>query len=221
MTTLGPYPLNSIVTGDARELAESIPDSSVDLIFCDPLYDNVEDYEWLARTAARVLKQDRACLAWTSTSLMGEVVPAMNKYLTWAWCLYWNRSTDVTFYPGRTGITVITPCLWYEKGRSKKHANYADYILEGWNGTRSNHKWSKPERVIKKWMSLLSTPGDIVVDFFCGGGSVPAVAKQLGRNYWACEIDVPTAARARQRVEMTQPPLFVVQPTQAAMELAL
>ena len=39
MTTLGPYDLNTIITGDARELAKAIPDESVDLIFTDPVYD--------------------------------------------------------------------------------------------------------------------------------------------------------------------------------------
>jgi len=53
---------NQIVTGDARVLAERIPDESIDLIFTDPVYQNIDDYRWLAETAARVLKLDRACL---------------------------------------------------------------------------------------------------------------------------------------------------------------
>lgn len=218
---LGPYELNQIYTGDARELAKAIPDESIDLIFTDPVYQNINDYRWLAETAARVLKPDRACLVWTSTPLMSDVIQVMSQYLTWAWCLYWNRSTDVTFYPGRTGITVITPCLWYEKGKSKKHANYADYILEGWNsGDKSNHQWSKPRRVIEKWLTLLSLPGDIIFDPFTGGGTVPAVCKMLGRNYLAFEIDPATADKARQRVEQTQPPLFVLeQPEQLGLGL--
>jgi hypothetical protein len=160
-------------------------------------------------------------LVWTSTSLIGEVIPAMNKYLSWAWCLYWNRSTDVTFYPGRTGITVITPCLWYEKGRAKKHANFADYILQGWDNSKSNHKWSKPRRVIEKWLTLLSTPGAIVFDPFTGGGTVPAVCKMLGRDYLAFEIDPATADKARERVFNTQPPLFVPEPIQVELDYAL
>jgi DNA modification methylase len=46
---------NAIVTGDARVLAGRVPDESVDLIFTDPVYQNIADYQWLAETAVRVL----------------------------------------------------------------------------------------------------------------------------------------------------------------------
>ena len=55
-----------IHVGDARELSQSIGAETVDLIFTDPVYANVEDYWWLAKTAVRVLKPGGACLAWCS-----------------------------------------------------------------------------------------------------------------------------------------------------------
>lgn len=68
---LGPYLLGpnddencGIYTGDARELAREIPDESVDLIFTDPVYDRIDDYKWLAETAARVLNATGHLLAW-------------------------------------------------------------------------------------------------------------------------------------------------------------
>lgn len=54
--------INQIITGDARELAKQIPDESVDMVFTDPVYENIDDYRWLAETAARVLKPGGACL---------------------------------------------------------------------------------------------------------------------------------------------------------------
>lgn len=213
-TYLGPYQLGwnteweaGIYTGDAKELARDIPDESVDLIFADPIYENVDDYEWLAIIASRILKPNRACLAWVSTPLMPEVINVMHGYLDWAWCLYWNRSTDVKFYPGRAGITVITPCLWFEKGKSEKHANYADYVLAGWDDTTSNHQWSKPRRVVEKWTTLLSARDAVVFDPFCGGGTVPVVCKLLNRQYLGFEIDPVIANSARKRLYHTQPPL--------------
>ena len=53
---------NKIVTGDARVLAERIPDESIDLIFTDPVYDRIDDYRWLAETAARVLRNNGSLL---------------------------------------------------------------------------------------------------------------------------------------------------------------
>ena len=42
----------------------------------------------------------------------------------------------------------------------------------------------------------------------------------LGRRYLAFEIDPDTAEMARERVRMTQPPLFVPEPQQLELEMA-
>ncbi|MBU1621856.1 MAG: hypothetical protein KJ604_20565, partial [Gammaproteobacteria bacterium] len=88
MDSLGPYllgpndtPENGIYTGDARELAEAIPDESVDLIFTDPVYDRIDDYRWLAEAVARVLKQDRACLVWCAQPLSAQCYNVMSPHL--------------------------------------------------------------------------------------------------------------------------------------------
>ena len=64
MSKLGPYDLDTIVTGDARELAQALPDESIDLIFTDPVYWQIDDYAWLAELAARVLKPGGNVLAY-------------------------------------------------------------------------------------------------------------------------------------------------------------
>ena len=79
---------DSIVTGDARELARAIPDESVDLIFTDPVYDRIEDYRWLAETAVRVLKPNSACLAFCGIGYLPATHQAMLKGgLTYRWRL--------------------------------------------------------------------------------------------------------------------------------------
>jgi DNA modification methylase len=39
------------------------------------------------------------------------------------------------------------------------------------------------ERIIK----ASTQEGDVVADFFCGGGTTPAVAQRLGRRWMACD----------------------------------
>lgn len=58
-----------------------------------------------------------------------------------------------------------------------------------------------------------------MLDWFVGAGTVAMAAKSLGRNYIAFEINPFFAQDARQRVANTQPPLFVPQPEQIAMEI--
>jgi DNA modification methylase len=217
MPKLGPYDLDTIVTGDARELAKEIPDESVDLIFTDPVYDRIDDYRWLAETAARVLKHDNAALVWIATPRLAEVLRVMCPPLDYAWMLYWQKYGAC--YPGKTGICVIAQCLWLQKGSSKTRRKIADWQGAGYELSNRNnsHVWSKPEPVLRNWLDAFTLDGAIVFDPFTGGGTVPAVCKMLGRHYLAFEIDPDTAENARQRVLNTQPPLFIPQPEQVVL----
>ena len=65
---------------------------------------------------------------------------------------------------------------------------------------------------------LARTPGDIVLDPFCGSGTTCLAARALGRHYLAFEIDPDTCELARERVRNTQPPLFVPEVEQLGLE---
>lgn len=217
---LGPNdtPENGIYTGDARVLAQAIPDESVDLVFTDPVYDRIDDYRWLAETAARVLREDRACLSWAATPWLPDILGAMIPPLEWAWMMNWQRTGPC--YPGKPGICVLCECLWLQKGASRTYKKIADWAhwASGQGAKNNKHRWSKPEGLIFKWTQAFSLVDFVILDPFTGGGTVPAVCKMLGRQYLAFEIDPATADLARERVRNTQPPLFVPEPEQLAME---
>lgn len=210
---------NQIVTGDARELAQRIPDESVDLIFTDPVYDRIDDYRWLAETAVRVLRPDRACLVWTATPLLSTVIKAMEPPLDYAWQMVWQKVGPV--YPGKPGMCKYASCLWFEKGHSKTINKIWDFHQTTKGNdlpiAENGHGWRKSADNIGLWLDAFTQPDDVVLDPFTGGGTVPAVCKMLGRNYVAFEIEPETAEKARERVLNTQPPLFVLEPEQ--MEL--
>lgn len=219
---LGPYELNTIITGDARILAESIPDNSVDLIFTDPEYDKIEDYEWLARTAARILKPDSACLVWCGIGYLDLAMEALKTNLAYRWQGVWYISNGMK--RADMGFCNYSPFLWMEKGRSKTVKPVGDIAMvaipdPGNARSHQNHKWEKQIGVIKRYLEAFTHSGDTVVDFFTGSATIPAVAKILGVNYWACEIDPATATRARKRVLLTQAPLFTMpQPAQLMLD---
>ncbi len=144
---LGPYPLNSIITGDARELAQAIPDESVDLIFTDPPYDDesVPLYGWLAETAARILKPGGFCFAYTGNRWLNKILPLMNESLDFFWmiCGYQPESNTV-FYDKNIG-TGWRPILIYSKGAkraprfmqdTRKTTEYQKRILDAVNDGR-------------------------------------------------------------------------------------
>lgn len=215
---LGPYALNTIVTGDARILAEAIPDESVDLVFCDPVYQNIDDYRYLSDLSYRVLKPDSAALIWQGQQWLEKTIVAMaHKPLSYRWILGWYASNNMQMV-GKIGRK-IAPLLWYEKG----HSNPINAVREVVDVPippmeDSPFKWAKQTRVVSHYLGKFTVPGAIVFDPFTGGGTVPAVCKMLGRKYLAFEIDADTAERARERVANTQPPLFTVPHTQLGFD---
>lgn len=52
---------------------------------------------------------------------------------------------------------------------------------------RIGYPTQKPEKVIERAILLSCPPGGVVADFFCGGGTTPAVAQRLGRRWIACD----------------------------------
>lgn len=215
LTQLGPYQLGyndsdecGIYTGDARELAAAIPDASVDLIFTDPVYDRIDDYRWLAETAARVLKPGGNIVSFVSPDLQVRIANLLND-TGFVWCdfLILRETARRRYNHGRKIVGLYEVAAWASKGKSRlgRYVNNFCFVSNGYIRSDTWHDWQKEEGPLLHWIDRLSD--GIVLDPFTGGGTIPAVCKMLSRPYLAFEIDPDTAARARERVRNTQPPL--------------
>jgi len=204
---------NQIVTGDARELAKRIPDESVDLILCDPIYWNIEDYTFVASEAVRILRQGGNLIMETCSEYrfaieqtIAEIHLQPNPLLCEAMVL----GQSMWKYKVRN---FWRPHLWYSKG--KRIGGWTDNFFSKGLGNKRWHKWGGENPAFYfEIISKLVSRGGMIIDPYTGSGTVPAVCKMLGRNYIAFEIDPETAELARERVRNTQPPLFVMEPEQ-------
>ena len=217
---LGPNdtPENGIYTGDARELAKAIPDESVDLIFTDPVYQNIDDYRWLAETAARVLKPDSSLLTFCGIGYLPETHDALRAGgMVYRWRLVIKPVWALEFH-GKL-LVGSQECLWYEKGRGHLFQSQLDVQMTTSKGNYNvdGMNWGKSPQILTRFVSAFSQSGTIILDPFTGGGTVPAVCKQLGRRYLAFEIDPDVVQTARERVRNTQMPLFVLEPEQMTL----
>lgn len=210
---------DTIVTGDARELATRIPDESVDLIFTDPPYPRefLPLYGWLAETAARVLRPGGSLMALCGHAYLPDIISMMSRHLTYHWtlCQYQPTATNTaTFWPRMVFIR-WKPMLWFVKGKYQNRFIIQDGVSPA-KRDKNHHEWGQPEDSATYWLYEMAgrLPDAIIYDPFTGGGTVPAVCKILGRHYIASEIDPTTADLARQRVRDTQTPLLVVEPEQ-------
>lgn len=76
---------------------------------------------------------------------------------------------------------------WFGKGKVKTWnggANVHNFIETGicQGLERTAHPCQKPEAVLAPFIQRHTSPGDLILDPFTGSGSVPKVAKQLGRR---------------------------------------
>lgn len=52
---------------------------------------------------------------------------------------------------------------------------------------RTGYATQKPEQLLERIIESCTDPGDICADFFCGSGTLPAVAARMGRPFIACD----------------------------------
>ena len=212
---LGPYllgpndtPENGIYTGDAKELAKLIPDESVDLIFTDPVYDRIEDYEWLAQTANRILKPDKSVLCFFGIGYIEDTLKALAK----GGCPH--KWICAIFVPGAgSRIAQKAFCNWQALAwcGNEPISCISDAQVAYTSTLTGSHQWKKNPAPLTKFLQGFTRVGDNVLDFFCGGGVIPAICNIQKRRWLAFEIDPKTAGLARKRVKDTELPLFAEQ----------
>jgi len=203
---------NAILNVDARDLADQLPDASIDLVFTDPVYDQLDDYFWLAKTAARVLKPDRNLLAWASVPKAARVQGMMEiSPLDYVYTLTYTVKAKTYRMRGYHLFCWTTPCLWFRKGAGFMPDPWVPDTFISSKRPDGAHKWNKNQAVLGAWLKAYCPPGGTVWDPFCGGGSIPVMCKMLGLTYVASEIDPDTTAMAIDRLANTLPLFEMIQ----------
>lgn len=211
------HELNTIITGDAIELCRSIPDDSIDLILCDPVYNHPEQYAWLVRLAGRVLRYGGSLVAQSGhiyrfecETVMANLKPdclqhrpLITEVFTGGFASIWMHKTHRASHP----------YIWFEKcGYGPKAITRQSWIPTMFFGSRdkSHHEWGDGERAALYMIQRFTNPGDVILDPFAGSGTVTRAAKMLGRNCISFEIDQERADVARRLLAETNPPLMVL-----------
>ena len=65
---------------------------------------------------------------------------------------------------------------------------------------RIGYNTQKPEALLERIILASSDAGDVVADFFCGGGTTPAVAQRLNRRWLACDQSRVAVSVTRDRL---------------------
>lgn len=89
-----------------------------------------------------------------------------------------RKRTDGMIYYGKT----------YPKESGKRINDIIDVpVMASTSGERVGYPTQKPEELLTRIIKASSNEGDIVADFFCGGGTTLAVAQKLKRRFIGCD----------------------------------
>ena len=125
-------------------------------------------------------------------------------------CRYFTHSTE--------------QIIWAAKNEKSKHIfNYADMKTE--NGgkqmktvwrfpapskaekSRGSHPTQKPLALVSRCLLASSSPGDVVLDPFCGSGTTGVAAVSFGRRFIGIEKDAAYRQLSQERLEAAIEPV--------------
>ena len=79
---------------------------------------------------------------------------------------------------------------------------------------RIGYPTQKPEKLLERIIEACSNEGDVVADFFCGGGTTVAVAEKLNRKWIACDVSRIAVSVTRDRLQEVYSKKAGVEPRQ-------
>lgn len=191
---------HDILHGDMKLLGKRLKDASVKMFLTDPPYAEPELYCRLAELAAAKLVPGGLCLAYTEPGRLVEVLDAMRAHLDY-WWTFAVPHVDVPRYVNDRHIqNKWKPIVAFGRAPIPLPPEWLGDFLEGGGRDKRFHTWGQPESEARYLVTRMTEAGDLVVDPFCGGGTVPAICMVLGRKWLATEIDKETVAIARKRL---------------------
>lgn len=215
--------------GDSVEFIKTVPAESCHAIITDPPFgldygarvagtsgvltayeDDADSYRRLLSMAPdlyRVLKPDGWLVWFFGMSWYREVVDAFTAagFTVDPVPVIWDRSggRSATNRPDRWFAKAYDVAIHAIKGnptmaiKNKPNVIKVDPI--------ENHEREtlveRPTELYAELIRRLTVPGEVVADFFVGGGGCPAAAASLGRDFFGCELSAERRAYAIQKIK--------------------
>lgn len=212
-----PFELNTIVVGDCLELMTQMPSDSVDAIVTDPPFaivggisngmtSQADDqyftfwFTAIVKEIIRVLKPEGCGFLWSDWRSEAAMVKAFTKaserYEPWwvSQVIYHDREMVGMGKPFRNQVDRI---LFFRgrKFQNTRIPNTQPNIIRSY-WYYGKHKWHDAEKSLEVSEMLVrwaADEGEVVLDPFCGGATIPASCKRTGRQFITFEIDEATA----------------------------
>ncbi len=176
----------------------------VDAIITDPPYprEYLHTFTDLAELASRSLKPGGSLVVMSGQSYLPEVIHRLESSgLTYQWTLaYLTPGGQATQLWARKVNTFWKPLLWFTNGEYD-----GDWIgdvarSDVNDNDKNHHHWGQSESGMADVIRRFTSPGDLIVDPFLGGGTTGIVALQLGRRFIGADVEQEAIDATRRRL---------------------
>jgi len=209
---------NKIINEDCINVLRNLPNNCIDLIITDPPYGDNVAYGFnnkiiknnktpLVNCSAlaefyRVLKKNSSVYIftnWKHYPFLTEFIIRYTKFKI-RHLIVWKKHNFGLGWAFRHQYEMI---LVLEKGKPKYHlTNFSDVqTCSHINHNKENHPHQKPIDLIIKIIKHSSKEGDIILDPFCGSGSICVACQQTKRKWIGVELDEGWVGVARKRIK--------------------
>jgi hypothetical protein len=197
---VGEFETPGVYVADVTEPSfyNSMPEDIFDIIISDPPWEEegLELYINLGKLALKTLKPGRFLMVYLGKMFLVDELQVLNRYLDYAWtfCLYQPDSNDrinkwQLYGAWRPVAMFIKPPV--------EDRRLLTWLPDSMKTTRDKryHRWGQGTGPIKYWIEKFTLEGELVGDFYGGGGMTPSSAQATNRNFLAFDKD-PDAVKA-------------------------
>ena len=211
--------INKIINADCISYIKTLPNNCIDLIVTDPPYGDNVAYGTTGKTIInnenplinctaliemyRALKRNRSLYIftnWKHYPFLTEFILRYTKFKI-RHLVIWKKHNFGLGWAFRHQYEMI---LVLEKGKPKYNLkNFSDIQdAKHINHNQLTHPHEKPLDLLSKIIEHSSKESDLVLDPFCGSGSVCIACKQNNRRWIGIELDKKYANMAKKKLQL-------------------
>lgn len=178
----------TVYHGDCRDM--EWPEA--DLIWTDPPYavKDIELYSTLGEKGAAALKPGGHLFSYVGQIALPDALERLCAHLTYWWILssfYENRATGHVWSRGVRPLW--KPIAWLRKEPQGIPAEWVFDTVTSPKAKASGHPWEQPSKDAVRYLSILASNDDVILDPFMGSGSTLRAAKDCGRKSIGIEVE--------------------------------
>ena len=181
-----------LYNGDSLEIIKTFPDKSFDIVLSDPPYDFDEETKLLFHK--EFIRLSKGWIILFSPPENPWILPA-NQYLFWIKPIS-TKNTSKSYSRFVEQIFVYGYGTWNNDRHWSQYTNVFTDLVDN----SKLHPYRKPPSLIERLILNHTNKNDLVLDPFCGSGSIGEVCKRLNRNYTGIELDKQRFDLAREQL---------------------